>query len=189
MNKEQLTGIILAGGESSRMQEDKALMQFNGKTFTKLVANAMNPLVSGMLLLSNNPAHKILGLTQISDAFEDAGPLAGIYSGLRQSKTDLNLVLSCDVPLIKTHILQSLLQHANKFDVVQLSAENRAMPLIALYNKSCLPHFEKCLKNGEYKLQLALADLNVKTVLLPPEDAIFVSNVNTPADFERIQKL
>lgn len=187
MNKEQLTGIILAGGKSSRMQEDKALMQFNGKTFTELVVNAMNPLVSEILLVSSNPAHKILGLTQIPDIFENAGPLAGIYSGLRQSKIDLNLVLSCDVPLIKTHILQLLLQHEGKFDVVQLSAENRAMPLIALYNKSCLPHFEKCLKKGEYKLQLALADLNVKTISLPPEDAIFVTNVNTPADFERIR--
>ncbi|MAZ28148.1 MAG: molybdenum cofactor guanylyltransferase [Cytophagaceae bacterium] len=187
LKPEKITGIILAGGKSLRMQEDKALMQFNGKMFTAHIADALKPLVSEILLVSSNPAHQILGLTQIPDKFENAGPLAGIYSGLRQSKTDLNLILSCDVPLIKTSILQLLLQHADKFDVVQLSGENRAVPLIAMYNKSCLPHFEKCLQKSEYKLQLALADLNVKTISLPPEDAIFVTNVNTPADFERIQ--
>ena len=105
-DKNNITGIILAGGKSSRMGSDKALLLYRGKAFLTHVINALIPLVDDIIIVSNDERHSQFNYRRISDTIIDAGPLAGIHAGLTDSNTENNLVLSCDVPLIQTSILE-----------------------------------------------------------------------------------
>lgn len=187
INKSDITGIILAGGKSSRMGTEKGLVQFNGKPFIQYSISALKPLVSRTLIISANPDYDLFKLERIEDLITGAGPLAGIYTGLNQTKTEYNLVLSCDVPLIKTEVLELLIKaQDSKWEVVQLVSTGKSMPLIALYHRRCETIFYELLQNDERRLHVALSQCKVKNVELNSEKDLFAANINTPEDLKTI---
>lgn len=188
IDKKDITGIILAGGKSSRMGTDKGFVNLLGKPFIWYSISAVEPLVSETVIVSNNPDYDVLKYKRVGDVIKDAGPLAGIYSGLDQSKTEYNLVLSCDIPMITTAVLEKLLkaEEEDGSDIIQIVSKGKHMPLIALYRKRCKNRFYKLLKDGERRLYVALNQCKVKNVVLDPEMDLFTTNVNTPEELKLI---
>jgi len=187
INKKDITGIILAGGKSSRMGTDKGFLKLNGKLFIEYSIEALKPLVSQIVIVSNNSEYDIFNVKRVEDIIKDSGPLAGIYSGLKHSETEYNLVLSCDIPLINTKVLKKLIEtNGDDFDVIQTVSNGRQMPLIALYKKSCEEPFYKFLKNNERRMHIAINQLKVKNIILKSEFEVFTENINTPKELEKI---
>jgi molybdopterin-guanine dinucleotide biosynthesis protein A len=189
IDKKHITGIILSGGKSSRMGTDKGFLMFEGKPFVQYSIDALKPLVSNTIIISNNVDYDIFGLDRMEDIIINAGPLAGIYSGLKYSSTEYSLVLSCDVPLIKTKILEKLI-HAidTNSEVIQIESNGKNMPLIALYKKQCEHTFLKLLNVGERRLQFAVNQCKLKNVVLNEEEELFTQNINTPEQLKAIIK-
>jgi molybdenum cofactor guanylyltransferase len=187
IDKRDITGIILAGGKSSRMGTDKGFLKLNGKLFIEHSISALQSLVSQIMIVSNNADYDIFKLKRVEDVIENSGPLAGIYSGLHQSKTAYNLVLSCDIPLIKTEVLEQLIkaQDSNS-DVIQIISHGKFMPLIALYKKTCEAKFYQLLQNDEHRLHVAINQCKVKNIVLNSEFETFTENINTPEELEKI---
>lgn len=182
-----ITGIILAGGQSSRMGSDKGLISLNGALFIEHVINALKPLVKTIIIVSNNPEYDRFGYQRVMDIIRDSGPLAGLYTGLSYSDTDNNLVLSCDVPLIKTLVLEPLLNPVyNDFDVVQLQSKNKTMPLIASYKKACMHKCLELLNSGEKRLQEAVRQLSAKTIIVESGLDPYIENINTSNQLNNI---
>ena len=188
MTRKKLSGIILAGGKSSRMGSDKALLLYKNKTFLEHVVCAIKPLVDDILIISNNKEHQVDDCTTIPDLILNSGPIAGIYTGLKHSKTENNLVLSCDIPLVQTSILEFIIKN-NEPDkeVVQLMNEQNCMPLIALYKKRLAPYFLSQLKRGERRLMHATKKLKTKEVFVKKEENAFLLNINTINEFKILQ--
>lgn len=187
-DKRNITGIILAGGKSSRMGTDKGFLMLNDKSFMQHSIDALKPLVSEIIIVSNNPDYDAFGLNRINDSIENAGPLAGIYSGLEESKTDYNLVLSCDIPLINSDILKQLILVIDDVsEVIQIESNNRKMPLIALYKKSCITTFKNLLNQGKRKLQFAVNQCCVKSVSINENEDLFTTNVNTKDELKQLK--
>lgn len=187
IEKNNITGIILAGGKSSRMGSDKGFLKFDGKPFTQYAIDALKPFVNSILIVSDNPDYDVFNLKRIPDFIKNAGPLAGLYSGLNASKTQYNIVLSCDIPLINHNIIKILLNHINtKTDVVQLQSKNKKMPLIAAYKTSCKQKCLELLNQNERRLQIAVEQLKSKTVVLDKTLDNFTKNINTPSEFKHI---
>ncbi|HSO89343.1 MAG TPA: molybdenum cofactor guanylyltransferase, partial [Draconibacterium sp.] len=92
----QITGIILSGGQSTRMGTDKALLQIKGKTLLERAVEICNPVCNAILISSNNPEHEKYGYQIYPDEIKNCGPLGGIYSCLKKSDTDWNFILSVD---------------------------------------------------------------------------------------------
>lgn len=183
-----VTGIILAGGKSSRMGQDKGLMIWKGQTFTEHIIEALDPLVDELFIVSNSDKYKQFGLRVYQDVLEDRGPLGGIYTGLSNSDGYRNIIVSCDVPLITTNTLHRLIAHdEEQYDIVQLSDGSREMPLVAMYKKSCEGPFLDRLEQDKLKLQAAVSAMKVKTVILPEEKAYTLRNINTQEDFENLR--
>tara|TARA_B100001939_G_scaffold71955_1_gene60171 strand:- start:597 stop:1181 length:585 start_codon:yes stop_codon:yes gene_type:complete len=188
LEKKHITGIILAGGKSSRMGTDKALFVLNGSTFLDHIIRALEPLVDEILIVSNDERHSKYNLKRVRDTIADAGPISGLHAGLTNSATENNLVMSCDIPLIETSMLEVLLQNnEDDIDVIQLADANRVHPLIALYKKCSAEHLGKALFDGERKLSTALNGLNMKSVLVSDGQAAALTNINTQMDFEKIE--
>lgn len=187
ISKEHISGIILTGGKSSRMGHDKASIFLNGKPFIQHVVEAMKPLVNSISIVSSNPEHDTFGVQRVEDLIEDAGPLAGLYSGLFNSSTPLNLVLSCDIPFIKTKTLELLLNEDYLgYDIVELSAKGKSMPLIALYKKNCATKCLELLNSDERRLRKLSEKCSVKTLNVEDNLIFQTQNINTKEDLKTI---
>ncbi len=188
-NNNHITAIILAGGKSSRMRTDKGFVNYKNKPFVQRIIETVVPLVSETIIISNNPNYDIFGLKRYPDLIENAGPLAGIYTGLHYSKTENNLVISCDVPLINSEILERLTRdNSDEFEVVQLESQGKEMPLIARYKKSCENTFLELLNQGERRVRKALKSCSVKTITVKQANEKLTANINTKNDLKEIEK-
>lgn len=188
ISKKNLTGIILAGGKSSRMGYDKGFITLGNKPFIQYSIEALKPLVSEIIIVSDNSDYDAFGLKRINDHIKDAGPVSGIYTGLSASNTKYNLILSCDIPLIKTDILKKLIINIDhNSEIIQIESEGKTMPLIALYQKSCKQKFYKLLQQGEKRLRVAAKNCKTKHITLNPDEHITTMNVNTKDDLNKIE--
>lgn len=186
--KTHITGIILAGGKSSRMGSEKGFLELNGKTFMTRIIEALKPLVNEIIIVSNASEYDVFNLKRVEDKIEAAGPLAGLYTGLFHSETENNIVLSCDVPLINTEILKQLIDGiTSESDVIQIESQGKTMPLIAMYKKYCMLHFLKLLEQGEKRLRVAVAELRTKTIKLSPDLEGYARNINTISELKEIR--
>lgn len=186
--RDNINGIILAGGKSRRMGQSKAFMEFKGKPFIGYCIDAMKPLVRKIYVVSDDPRFDAFDVERIEDDIKEAGPLAGLVTGLKHSEAPYNLVLSCDVPCIETSILQQLMDAIDsKTDVVLTESNGQTHPLIALYQKSCAPTLKKGLDSGERRLRKAIAKLTAKTLHLEGNEALQVRNINTPSEYKALK--
>ncbi|HBK82852.1 MAG TPA: molybdenum cofactor guanylyltransferase, partial [Flavobacterium sp.] len=105
-----LTISILCGGKSSRMQTEKGLVLYQEKRFIECVIEAVLPISNNIQLITNSSKYDHLAFKKFKDIVVDKGPVGGIYTALTYSKTTLNLILSCDIPLISSEILLELIE-------------------------------------------------------------------------------
>ncbi|NER11870.1 NTP transferase domain-containing protein [Leptobacterium flavescens] len=185
MKKENCTGIILAGGKSSRMGREKGLVLFNDKTFVQHIIDALETVVDDIIIVSDHPAYDAFKQRRVGDMIRNAGPLAGLYTGLEHSKTDCNIVLSCDVPLIRPVLLQRLMEYKEgKYDAVYFKDGNRPMPLVGMYRKKCSEVCLQLLHQEERRMRKLLNELNIKELQLKEEEKIWVKNINAPEELK-----
>ncbi|MFK5983122.1 MAG: molybdenum cofactor guanylyltransferase [Flavobacteriaceae bacterium] len=186
-NKKNITAIILAGGKSSRMGTDKGFVSYKNKPFVQHIIDVVRPLVNEIIIISNNPNYDIFGLKRFEDLVLDAGPLAGIYTGLHYSESENNLVISCDVPLISSELLELLITEIDTTsEVIQLQSGDKKMPLIAIYKKSCEAKFSEALNLGERRVRKALEQCEVKTIVIKKALEKHTANINTKEDLKEI---
>jgi len=188
IEKTNITGIILAGGKSSRMGSEKGFINLNARPFIVHILEAIKPLINDIIIVSDNEVYDKFGHQRVNDIIKNYGPIAGLYSGLKSSRTQYNLVLSCDVPLIRTFILERLIQEFDSdYDMVQLQSENKSMPLIAIYKTHCLDTFESQINKKEKRLRVAVEQLKNKTIYLGSEYDQYLKNINTLAQLNELQ--
>ena len=188
MTRKKLNGIILSGGKSSRMGKDKALLLYKNKTFLEHVVCAIKPLVDDILIISNNIEHQVDDCTTIPDLILNSGPIAGIYTGLKNTNTENNLVLSCDIPLVQTSILELIIKNNEPDkDVIQIIDDQNSMPLIALYKKRIADFFLSELKTGERRLVKSINKLNKKNIYVTKDQHNYLININTVADLKTLE--
>jgi molybdopterin-guanine dinucleotide biosynthesis protein A len=183
-----ITGIILAGGKSSRMGQDKGFLKLKGETFMSYIIEALKPIVGDIIIVNNNLDYDVFKLKRVADVMEDSGPLAGLYAGLLHSETENNFVLSCDVPLVTTSVLKKLIEEFTpEAEVIQFESQGKTMPLVAMYKRHCIHPILKLLQTGERRLQFAVDQLEVKTIQLDPELGKTVRNINTIEELKELK--
>ena len=142
-DSKDISAYVLCGGKSVRMQEEKGLVLYKGKPFIRWIIEAIMPITSTIILVTSNGDYSLVGLPMIEDIHADKGPVGGIYTALNHSKTERNLVLSCDVPKINTALLSKLIEESsiNDSPVTFLSDGKNDYPLIGVYKKKALKTF------------------------------------------------
>jgi molybdopterin-guanine dinucleotide biosynthesis protein A len=188
MDKKNITGIILAGGKSSRMGTDKGSLLLNNKPFVQYSIEALKPLVYEIIIVSDDSKYDKFGFKRVNDITKDAGPVSGIYSGLEASSTEYNLILSCDIPLITTQVLQKLIDGIDHdSQIIQVESKGKSMPLIAIYKKEVANTFNTFLKNNERRLRVAIKSCKSKNIVLEKEHEFSTMNVNTQNELKEVK--
>ena len=158
--KSQVTGIILAGGKSTRFGSDKALFEYKGKKLVEYSIETIKTLSDTILLSTNSPEKfDFTGLQTVTDIYPVCGPVAGIHACLQQSKTEHNLIIGCDLPWLDPRLFRLLLEKNPGFQVVIPSHNGHYETMASYYHKSCAGHLEQALQNKQYKVLDAIASL------------------------------
>lgn len=183
---------VLAGGRSSRMGSDKALLPFDHQTLLQHALRTASSALVRARIVGSGSRYGQFGEV-IEDVFPGCGPLGGIHAALSVSNTDLNLMLSVDMPLMTPEFLRWLAEQAGTAQelIVVPNAAGGPQPLCAIYRRGILPAVEQALKNGDYKIGRLFSQ--VPTRLIPEQEivaagfsAIIFQNVNTPEDYDRL---
>jgi molybdopterin-guanine dinucleotide biosynthesis protein A len=180
MQDSKVTGIILAGGKSSRMGSNKALMLYKNQRLIDMAIANLTPLVEELLISSNEPIPDI-GLKIVSDIHKNIGPIGGLHACLTESKTAINLVVPCDVPMLPEGLYENMLGKMGSFDaVIPKYADGKLEPLIAMYNKSSAPAILEQINQNDYKIVNLLKKLKVCYMEVP--ETLNLHNINYPTD-------
>jgi len=169
----ELTAIILAGGQSRRMSRDKASLLVNGQTLLEQVIGQLTGHFREIIIsVSKGQHYELNNVRQVEDRDENAGPLAGLLTGLQASSSEISLVVPCDQPEVDLGIVRDLLQALGQHDLVYLRLDGQIPhPLFALYRRSLLPVIERLIK--EKKLSVLYLLPEVKSLALDiPSDRI-----------------
>lgn len=146
------TALILAGGRSRRMGQDKATTLLAGETLLNRVAQRIGPLFSELLISVREP-YPHLAYPQIIDQAASQGPMVGVVTALRQITTTWLFVIACDMPFVSSHLIQAMADHRQQQEVIASKIAGVLQPLLALYSTSCLPRMEQQLEQGNRSLQ------------------------------------
>ncbi|MFN7925522.1 MAG: molybdenum cofactor guanylyltransferase [Bryobacteraceae bacterium] len=176
-------GFVLAGGRSSRMGRDKALLDAGGRTLLERVAAAVREAAGSVTVIAPPERYRHLGLPIIADARPGEGPLAGIEAALDASEAEWNLIVACDMPNLEPEVLGRLLEFAcaSAADCVAGLSERGPEPLLAAYHRRALPAVRAALDAGERRVTSALDALQV--VYFEIDNHAITANVNTPAEW------
>jgi molybdopterin-guanine dinucleotide biosynthesis protein A len=178
------TGIILAGGKSSRMQEDKGLMLLDEKPMMQYAIDLLKPIVDEIIIVSNNNEYNKFGPSVYPDLVKDKGPLAGLYTGLYYSTSETNIVLSCDVPYVSEDLISFLKSEHQQNQITIPIKDKRTHQLIGIFSKSCEANFALLLEKEDLKLLEAFKNLNLNIVDANHFDAQLFKNINSPSDLD-----
>jgi len=177
-----ITVIILAGGKSSRMGQDKGLMLVNEKPMIQHVLEVAKQITSQIIIVANNSGYKQFGFPVYKDDFQDKGPLSGIYTGLKNSTTLYNLVLSCDIPFIQKDLLVFLLSSSQGNEITVSLQDGKLHPLIAVYTKNCESSMLEKIQRNELKVVGIFDRLNTKQIDVSRFDSSNFRNINKESD-------
>ena len=192
----RITGVIQAGGQSTRMGgRPKALMEVGGRRIIDRVADVVREVADDVLIVTNTPKlYASLDLPMVPDAFPDHGSLGGIYSGLRAATGDAAFTVACDMPFLMAEVARLVTGRAGEADVVVPRVGEQWETLHACYAKSCLGPIESRLRAGQLKITGFYDDVRVLTIAADevarfraPE--IVFMNVNTPEELEAARRL
>ena len=178
----EFTAIILAGGKSIRMGEDKGLMFLNGKPMIQHVIDVVQALTHRIIIISNNSDYKKFNYPIFNDSVKNKGPLGGLLTGLENSTTAKNLVLSCDAPYVNKALIELLLFNSKNYDVVIPIKDKQTHQLIGVYDKNCLPILKKKIANNNLKIKTAIQEMNYKIIDANHIDTHVFHNINTKED-------
>jgi molybdopterin-guanine dinucleotide biosynthesis protein A len=158
----KLAGIVLAGGKSRRFGSDKAIEPYKNSTFLELALMNLKA-VTEVVAVIGRMDYSAENVQYILDnaKYRGMGPLAGLYTAMKEVQAEWYLVLACDMPLIDGDILAALLSGKNeKHPAVIPVIDGKYHPLCALYHCTVLPEIERLLDLKELKMMTLLEKLN-----------------------------
>ena len=202
-----ITGKILAGGKSTRMGKDKSFLKFGNQTVIEHICDLMKSIFQNVIIITNEPEkYQSLGLKCYEDIIKGIGPLGGIHSGLIHSQSELNFIISCDIPFITKDVIDFIISQKEDKEVVVTRADGYIQQLCGIYRKKLLPQIEKLIessseeetRNNEQKKRkcgvLSLIEsIDAKIIDIEKEYTDYKPgtfyNMNNPEDYENALRM
>ncbi|MDD2310179.1 MAG: molybdenum cofactor guanylyltransferase [Desulfuromonadaceae bacterium] len=185
-----ITGVILVGGKSRRMGQDKAFLPVGGRPLVARLVACLSGCFERLLLVGDQGERfHSYGLPVLPDLYPGSS-LGGLYTGLYHAETSHIFVSSCDLPFPNAELVQLICSQKKGYDAVIPTTRGGMEPLFALYGKSSLPAMHAALDAGNYRITELLAGLHVN-YLVPDlvdkvdRDGKALINLNTPQEYQQ----
>jgi molybdenum cofactor guanylyltransferase len=183
-----LTVAIMAGGQSSRMGQDKSFVLFQERPLIEIVQERVTGLGAELILITNNPeAYAHLGLPMYKDVYPGLGPLGGIYTAVYHARQQHTLVVACDMPWLNRALLTHMISLRHQADIIIPRWQKFPEPLHAIYSKACLPPIKAQLQSDQLKITRFFGQVTVHfveraTIEQFDENGRSFANLNTPQE-------
>lgn len=187
MEKVRITGVVLAGGKSSRMGTDKALLEYKGKPLICHAAGILDSFCEKVVISSSHNRYAFTGYEIWPDEIAVSAAISGIYTCLRRSATRYIFVLSTDMPMADTGFLRSMADECGNYDLILPVHDGHVEPLCGIYSKDLLGVMEQNIRSEQYGLQRLPEKCNAKLIPAGQLHLMFF-NVNTREDFDLLNK-
>ena len=188
-----ISGVILAGGKSTRMGRDKAVLEIGGKRLIDRLVEGLQQIFPEVIIVANTPGlYENLGVRVVPDLIPDKGSLGGIYTAATIASHPWAFVMACDMPFFNPALIQYLGSLIDDWDAVAPYTDDWE-PLYALYAKTCLPYMERQVHSDNLKIARFFSHVRVRRVgieELEPYDpqGLSLFNMNTPEEFARAEE-
>jgi molybdopterin-guanine dinucleotide biosynthesis protein A len=193
-----LTVCIQAGGQSSRMGEDKALKSFLGRPLIQRVIERLTPIAHEVIVTTNRPDDfSFLGIRLFPDLKPDRGALGGLYTAIASATHPHVAVVACDMPFASPRLIEAMSRVLveKEADVVIPKSDHHYEPLHAVYRReTSLPAIESAIEEDKWKVIAWFPQVKVHT--LSPDDVLKFDpaglafwNVNTPEEFAKAEEI
>jgi molybdopterin-guanine dinucleotide biosynthesis protein A len=188
-----MTGIVLAGGKSSRMGRNKAFLEWQGQLLIERSLQVLGTIFSEIIISTNSPElYESYGVKTVQDIYAEQGPLGGLHACLREAQKDYSFFVACDMPFLDPEVIRFLADLTGKESVIVPDVAGGLHPLHAFYHKNCLPIIEKKLETKRLKLIELFQECTVRYVREEelkgfPQISQTFSNINTPQEWLEIQ--
>ncbi len=186
----EVTGVLLAGGKSRRMGQDKALLRLNGLTLFEHSLSLLQQFFTTILIAGDRPDLSRPEIPAIPDIYPGSA-LGGLHTGLQAAETDWIFVAPCDMPYPDARMASLLLRHRTGVDAVVPRTEDGYEPVFALYHKNCLVPMEQMLQQKQYRIYDFYQRIQIRYLdppQLPRGWKRSLINLNTPAQLARIKE-
>jgi molybdenum cofactor guanylyltransferase len=189
--------IILAGGDSKRLGQPKALLDFHGQTLIELVVNRLSAAFEQLTVVTDRPdlySHLPVILTGDLLTERQKSPLRGIHAGLSASGLPYQFVAACDMPFLNLRLIDYMSGFAHQYDAVVPRIDSYFQPLHAFYSRNCIDIIERQVRKGFYKVTDFYANLKIRfisadeIIRFDPDQESFI-NINTWDDYNCALKL
>jgi molybdenum cofactor guanylyltransferase len=190
----EITGVILAGGKSSRMGKDKALIDIHGKPIIRHVIETMKQIFDRVIIIANDQRlYRLFGLEVFSDIYVDCGPLGGIHSAFFHTFSDKLFIIACDTPDVSPDLIRYVCDfHSSSIAKVPF-AEGTLHPLIGMYHRDCLPILLSHLESNRLKMASFLDAIEAECIPISESLSFYkpglFRNINCEADLSQQERL
>ena len=188
----EVTGVLLAGGKSRRMGEDKRYLVVGEQTLLERGLGVLRSMFREVLVvIAQDSAPLDIDARVVRDLVPDCGSLGGIYTGLTQATSPYIFAVACDMPFLNQAVITHFTNRRDTADIVMARLATRLHPMHALYGKGCLPAMEQMIVARQLKIQELVSHASLRVQYVTEADLLSIDpswrsfhNVNTPEDLE-----
>jgi molybdopterin-guanine dinucleotide biosynthesis protein A len=190
-----ISAVILAGGRSTRLGQNKALLKVNSQPLIERIMDRLAQVSDEIIIVTNDvERYEHLEATIVADVYPGKAALGGIHSGLQAASHSHSLVVGCDMPFLNVPLLRYMQRLAPGHDVVIPRVAQYVEALHAIYAKSCLPHIERQLEAGDLQITglfsaVRVAYVDQEEIEAFDPDHLSFFNINSQADLEKAREI
>ena len=185
---------ILIGGKATRFEgRDKSALLVDGETILSRQLTALADVVSDVMLVGSSRRYQTqMPVHYVDDIVPGCGPLSGLHAALTAARSEIVLLLACDMPFVSEPLLRHLLSLTDEADIVVPQTNRGYHPLCAAYSRACLEPAGRRLARGEFKLVSLFDEMRVRVVTADALEAFgdpdrLLANVNTSTEYRAIE--
>ncbi len=195
---EPMTGIILAGGKSTRFNgKNKAFFKIGNEIIIENIIKKLSSIFDDVVIVANDFKLPNYPVRIVKDIYPGKGPLGGIYTGLVNSNTKYNFVVACDMPFLNLELIEHIKNECRDdedFDIIVPKLGTHYEPLHAIYSKNCITCIEKQIRQDNLKITELFKYVKIKEIpeqIIKRFDPQLLSffNVNTPLNYRKALKI
>ena len=192
-----VTGVLLAGGKSRRMGQDKRLLSVGDATLYTRSLSVLRAIFERVVVVVAQDSPLVASDAPVlRDVIPHCGSLGGLYTGLKEARTQWVFAVACDMPFLDPGTIRHFTSLKGEGDVIMAKLRNGFQPMHALYHRNCLPIMEGLIHAQDFKIHRLADHPSLRARIVIPEELSRVDpegrsfyNVNTPADLAAARSL
>ena len=188
LHPEEITGVVLAGGKSSRFGSNKALSKYGNKTFLQHITRQLQPYTKEVVIAGSYPEYESIGIPVLEDKLSGIGPLGGIYTALLYSSTPWILILTCDMPFISNEIIMHMLAAGRGENIIGWNHDKNIGVFPLLVSKNIFPFLETAIEAKQYRVKEIFHWSSSQIITIPEKWQPLFANINSQEEYKNAIK-